>query len=458
MSDEEPKRLPGRLERTWKTAWLGGAMGTRLVSGKIADAFRQKEHKAEAARARHLESARRLVSTMTELRGPIMKIGQLLSTHAEALPEDVARALASLQEGAPPMSFETIREVVEADLGSPIDTLFAELDRDAIAAASLGQVHRGRLFCGTRVAVKVQYPGAASSVDADMKNVELGASMVKRTLADLLGQKRLDVTPFAEELAEHLRQETDYCREAYNAKLLRALFADDPLVLVPRVHDSHSGLRVITYDFVEGETLDWGLRHDDPAIRERTVVALTHAFWRQLFGAGVLHADPHPGNFRVLPDGRLGILDYGCVKIFSESFLVPFADMVVARMHGDEARFVRAMVDLELLEDPSDEAALEDMRRIADYCSVGLKDTDTVFDFSGFSYVDEGRRLIAHFLGRRTLPPAQRDFLFLTRVILGYYEYFSRAGARMDFRARVMPYVEHGFTHRVIEIPPYDAG
>jgi predicted unusual protein kinase regulating ubiquinone biosynthesis (AarF/ABC1/UbiB family) len=452
--DDDRQRLPGRLSRTLRTAWLGGSVGGTYLRGRIADAFRDGARREAAASKRHEESARRVLDTLKELRGPVMKIGQLVSTHEKLVPFAFVEELGSLQEHAPPMRFSTIRRVIEDDLGAPVEALFTTLGETAVAAASLGQVHRGTLPDGTLVAVKVQYPGAEDSTRGDVKNIALGARMIKSLLADTLGRERFDVTPMAEELAEHLLQETDYCREAYNAKLIASLFVNDPLVVVPRVYDSHSGLRVITYEWLEGEPLDFGLLHDDRAIRERTVTQLTHVFWHQLFRGGVLHADPHAGNYRILTDGRLGLLDYGCVKIFSEAFVREFAEMVLARMDGDEPRLERAMLALGLVGDEADEAQIEDVRKLADYCSAGLQGEEE-FDFATYSYVAEGRALFRHFLSRGSPPPSQRDFLFLTRVVLGYYEYFSRARAKMPFRALVRPYIEGGFAGRVIEVLPY---
>lgn len=452
MSDDE--RVPGRLTRTVKTALLGGRIGSSYLGGKLAGVFRKREGQGEAASERHVANAKKIVETMAHLRGPLMKVGQLLSTHAEALPEEYGGILKSLQASAPPMRFETIRKVLEEDLGEPPENLFEDLTHEAVAAASLGQVHRARLPDGTDVAVKVQYPGAEESVKADLSNIHLGTAMVKRLIADMLGKTRFDVTPIAEELAEHLVQETDYCREAYNAKLLGRLFADDPEIVVPRVHDSHSGLRVITYDWLEGEDLSWALAHDDQAVRDRVVRQLSHAFWHQFFRGGLLHADPHPGNFKVLADGRLGVLDYGCVKIFDETFMRGFADMMHAKIAEDEEALRDAFVSLELMDDREDDEQLEDMQKIAEYFSVGVRE-DEIFDFADFDYVQEGRELVMHFLMRRRPPPAQRHFIFLSRVVLGYYEYFSRARAKANFHGLVWPYVKDGFVGRAIDIPPY---
>jgi len=454
MAKEPEEKVPGRLMRTLKTGWLGSAVASSYLGGKIVDRLRGDEGRADAELSRHLQNAKRIASTMKELRGPLMKVGQLLSTHAEALPGEYGEVLRSLQSSAPPMSYETIRDVIEMDLGATPEELFKDFSRTALAAASLGQVHRATLKDGTQVAVKVQYPGAVASVEGDLKNMKFGAAMVKRLLADVVGNERLDFTPVAEEIAEHLAQETDYCREAYNAQLLAKLFEGQDWVVIPKVHTRYSGLRTITYDYLDGVDLGEALKHPDQDYRERVVERLSDAYWFQMLKGGVLHADPHPGNYRVLPDGRLGILDFGCVKIFDESFIVGFTAMVKARMTGDEEGLKDAMVALELVSDRDNAQELSDMARIAEYFSAGLQ-KDEPFDFAEYSYVRGAKELVTYFLQQRRVPPSQRNMIFMTRVVLGYYEYFSRARAKMNFRQMVWRWIKDDWTGRAITIPPY---
>ncbi len=455
MAKDPQVKIPGRLVRTLKAGWLGGTVAGSYLGGKIIDRLRPDDpRKAEQDLHRHVQNAQRIADTMKELRGPLMKIGQLLSTHAEALPGEYGEILRSLQSQAPPMSYETIRDVVEMDLGGTPDEIFKTFSHEAIAAASLGQVHRATLQDGTDVAVKVQYPGADASVQGDLKNLKFGAGMVKTFIADLVDNTRLDFTPIAEEIAEHLAQETDYCREAYNARMMARVFKGDPAVVIPRVHLKYSGLRVVTYDYLEGTDLGTALKEGDEATRERIVRQLSDMFWRQMMRGGVLHADPHPGNYRAMPDGRMGLLDFGCVKVFDESFLAPFGDMVRARLESNDERLKDAMMALGLLEHRDDPRELADVRKISDYFSLAL-DRDESFDFGEYSYVKGAKDLVLHFLQARRVPPSQRDFLFMTRVVLGYYEYFSRAHARMNFRRMVEPWVRNGWQGRSITITPY---
>jgi hypothetical protein len=236
MAKVPEEKVPGRLMRTLKTGWLGSAVASSYLGGKIVDRLRGDEGRADAELSRHLQNAKRIASTMKELRGPLMKVGQLLSTHAEALPGEYGEVLRSLQSSAPPMSYETIRDVIEMDLGATpggaVQGLLAHGPGGGLARPGAPRDAEGR----DEVAVKVQYPGAVASVEGDLKNMKFGAAMVKRLLADVVGNDRLDFTPVAEEIAEHLAQETDYCREAYNAQLLGKLFEGVDWVVIPRVH------------------------------------------------------------------------------------------------------------------------------------------------------------------------------------------------------------------------------
>lgn len=454
MANDPDEKVPGRLVRTLKTGWLGSAVASSYLGGKILDKFRGDDKRPEAELQRHLDNAKRIASTMKELRGPLMKVGQLLSTHAEALPGEYGEVLRSLQSSAPPMRYETIRDVIEMDLGGKPEELFAEFSKEAMAAASLGQVHRAKLKDGTDVVVKVQYPGAQAGVDGDLKNLKFGATMVKRLLADTVKNDRLDLTPVADEIAEHLAQETDYCREAYNAQLMAKLFAGQDWVFIPKVYLPHSGLHTITYDYVPGTDLGTALKSEDQSFRDLVVTRLSDAFWFQMLKGGVLHADPHPGNYKILPDGRLGILDFGCIKIFDEKFLEAFSRMVKSRMDGDTPGLDKAMLDLGLIENPNDPTERADMLKIADYFSVGLQENKP-FSFVDYSYVKGAKELILHFLQARRVPPCQRDMIFMTRVVLGYYEYFSRARSRLNFRAMVRRWIDGGWQGRSLVIPPY---
>lgn len=450
------KKVPGRFMRTLKTGTLTSKVGSSFVGGKMMDLFRSKERRQEAKGARDKKNANRMLTTMAELRGPIMKIGQLLSTHTEALPETYIEALSGLQSQAPPMPYSDVRRVILEDLGAPPEELFERFDEEAHAAASMGQVHRAWLKSGEAVAVKVQYPGADAMVSGDLKNLEAGVRFVKTVAADMLRNKRMDLTPIYEEIAEHLRQETDMCRESFNARLLYELFEDHPEIVIPKVYMEQSGLRVITYEFIEGEQITSYIDSDarDQESKERLARLLTEAFWWQLGRGGLLHADPHPGNYLITPDEKLALLDFGCVKIFDEEVIEGFLMLAHGQVADDDDLVLAALVQLDMIDDPTDQREFEDLRRVGNYFCLGVQE-DAPFSFVDVNYVGLGKELIEYFISTRRIPKAQREFIFLTRVVLGYYEYFHRLALSMNFYRLVQPHLRRGWRGRSVEIPTY---
>ncbi|OIP36972.1 MAG: hypothetical protein AUK47_14450 [Deltaproteobacteria bacterium CG2_30_63_29] len=454
---EKEVKVPGRFMRTLKTGGLGGLVSSSYLGGKVLDSFRKGDAKKLAQSERHKKNAVRMLETMSELRGPIMKIGQLLSTHREVLPDSYTGLLTKLQSQAPSMPYESVRQILIDELGAPPETLFQRFDKHACAAASLGQVHQAWLHSGEKVAVKVQYPGAEGMVEGDLKNLDLGMKLVKSIGADVMRNKKFDLTPVYEEIAEHLRQETDLCREAFNAQLLYDLFADHPDIIIPKVYLELSGLRVITYEFIEGENIGAFIdRTDklDQAEKERVAGMLTDAFWGQLAGQGVLHADPHPGNYFVTPEGKLAILDFGCIKIFSPNTVVGFIELVRAYLEHSDKGVHAALYKLEMVESLDDMDEFDDLNRIGEYFCTGL-DVDDTYSFVDNNYAERGRELIHYFISRRRIPKAQKDFIFMTRVILGYFEYFSRMDLDMNFRRIALPHITRGFQGRKVAIPDF---
>jgi predicted unusual protein kinase regulating ubiquinone biosynthesis (AarF/ABC1/UbiB family) len=228
----------------------------------------------------------------------------------------VRQVLARLQNQAPPMGYAQVERVVQEALGAPPPRLFAHFEREPFAAASLGQVHRARLADGREVAVKVQYPGIAQSLQADLDNVGL----VVRTVS--LAGRGLDGGAYYRELCSELLLELDYRREAALARAFGAAAAGLPELVVPQVVDALSAERVLTLELLPGTTLkDWVPTAPSPEARFRVSRQLVRAIYGPFFLAGLIHADPHPGNFLVMPDGRLGVLDFGSIKRFGAEFV-----------------------------------------------------------------------------------------------------------------------------------------
>lgn len=311
MSDD-PKTAPpgGRLHRFRKLAGLTASVGTDVLTrgvkrlvGKEADVF-------------GTDTAERLVATLGEMKGMAMKLGQVLSMDADMLTPELRAVIGRLQNQAPSLPYAAVAKVVEEELGAPPERAFARFEQTPMAAASLGQVHRATLADGRQVVVKVQYPGIEAAVKSDLENM---GALVK-TVA--LTGKALDGSAYYRELREQFLLELDYAREAELAASMRAAVTDFPELVVPAPVLERTTEKVLTLELLEGITLrDFVASAPSNAERLRVSRLLIRGTYASFFSQGLIQGDPHPGNYLVLPDGRLGLLDFGSIKGFSASFL-----------------------------------------------------------------------------------------------------------------------------------------
>ncbi len=276
-------------------------------------------------------SAAVLVAGLGRLRGGAAKFGQLLAQRPGALPDEYIEAAIALADQIPPMSYSLIKTQVLADLGGSPTELFASFDRQPLAAASLGQVHRATLPDGSDVAVKVQYPGIAKSMESDLANLRLLLPLLER-----IGN-RDDLRAAYLELRDRLLEELDYRREAANCRRFGELFAGQPFV-VPAPHPQFSGRRVLTLDLVAGQKLA-ALVESGPrsTVRNRFGRLLVRFTWEPVFRHSVMYVDPNPGNFLFRDDGTLGVVDFGCIKEFSPDFVDNLRWAMRAGVDGTDA-------------------------------------------------------------------------------------------------------------------------
>ncbi|MFM2152583.1 MAG: hypothetical protein RL199_1018 [Pseudomonadota bacterium] len=334
MADDNGPLPSGRFARFTRIASLAGRSAGDLALGRAKKWF------GGSSEGDELRAAKRVLETLGELKGAAMKLGQQLAMEADALPPEARDLVTKLYAGAPPMPFATVREVVEDELAEPLSTSFRHFEQTALASASLGQVHRAVLHDGTSVAVKVQYPGVAAAVESDLRNVAL---LVKALPASTF--KGLDTERYADEIRRELAAETDYLREASLARAYAqalAPFGGD--IRVPVVYERHSTKRLLTMAFVDGVPLHVFAASDAPAearwrVGRQLALALLGPFVRE----GLIHADPHPGNFLVRPDGGLTVLDFGAVKQLSPSFVEGFWGLLMAACRGRQPEFLERM-------------------------------------------------------------------------------------------------------------------
>jgi ubiquinone biosynthesis protein len=313
---------------------------------RVVAAYRLHEKKAllygpEAAKASRerldRESAERLYELCVELRGGVLKLGQFVSGRVDLLPPAYVEALSRLQDRVPAVPWEPIRARIEGELGAPVAELFRSIDPEPLAAASLAQVHAAVLADGTEVVVKVQVPGIEELVEIDLAAFRVLA----RTLGDLL--PKMDLPTIADELSRAVREELDYEVEAKNAADLRERIAGADVV-VPRTFPERSSKRVLTLERLVGERLADALAaaaaggEAGAASRDRILGRMLDTFCAQVLVHGIFHADPHPGNFLVLPGDRIALLDFGCVMRLAPERRRAYAELTGAILAGDAAQ------------------------------------------------------------------------------------------------------------------------
>lgn len=306
----------GRVRRTVPLATLTA----RTAGEAVVVGLRSKLTGADSAEF-HVRTAERYAELLGSSKGALMKAGQMISfvslgpAVGGEFQATYQAALTRLRNDAPPMAPELAREVLERELGCTTEDAFAELDREPLAAASIGQVHAGRLHDGRAVAVKIQYPGVAAAIDADLKNAELLGTFLGLMRGLSPRKMKLDIKGVSEEIRARITEELDYRSEATNQTEFAELYAGHPYIHVPAVIAELSTSRVLTQELVEGMPWSEALEADEP-LR----ASWAEAIYRFLYGSyshhGLFNADPHPGNFLFHDDGGVTFLDFGCVKRF----------------------------------------------------------------------------------------------------------------------------------------------
>jgi len=310
-----------------RTSGAVGGIAARMVGERVG---------IRTNRADHADDLRVLLGG---LKGPLMKVAQFLSTVPDALPAEYAAQLAELQANAPAMGWPFVRRRMAAELGPNWETKFTRFEHTAAAAASLGQVHRAVLPDGTDVACKLQYPDMASTVEADLKQLKLAMGLYHR-MNGVIHHEEIYL-----ELAERLREELDYTREAAQMRLYDLMLADVPGVHVPQPVPEFSTNRLLTMTWLDGRPLMSRLEEDPPQEeRNRIAEALFRAWYVPFYRYGVIHGDPHLGNYQVRPDASVNLLDFGTIRVFPPSFVRGVIDLFEAVRDHDEARAMQAYI------------------------------------------------------------------------------------------------------------------
>ena len=308
-----------RLSRSTKVGRLAATQAAKQMGTRATNVARTDEGKQRALAKRQLETAEEIVAALGTMKGAAMKLGQVLSfldvgLVPEEHREEFQRKLGKLRDAAPKVRFADMRKVIEGELGEPLKDTFAAFDQTPVAAASIGQVYRARLHDGRDVAVKVQYPGVAQAVRADMQNLGMILRLMKQVAPGL------DVKATAEEVRARIGEELDYELEAQNQRSLARIFRGHPFIVVPDVVTRLSREKVIVTEFVHGVGFE-AMKEMDQATRDRIGEIVFRFFFGCMYRHHQFSGDPHPGNFMLLEDGRVAFLDFGLFKVMPKELI-----------------------------------------------------------------------------------------------------------------------------------------
>jgi predicted unusual protein kinase regulating ubiquinone biosynthesis (AarF/ABC1/UbiB family) len=431
-----------RLHRNTQLARMGARVGTTYATTAARKTFASAARREELDRHRELRSAQQVAEELGHMKGALMKLGQMASYLDDGLPEPLRLALAELQSNAPPMSIDLAVATIEQELGRSVEDVFVEFDPDPVAAASIGQVHRAIVADpGTgverAVAVKVQYPGVADAIVADLRNADLLGALLRQ------GFGGLDPTEMVDEIKLRIAEETDYRLEARNQQRFADYYRGHPYIRVPEVVGGLSTGRVLVTELAEG--FGWAeLMRRPQEERDRAGEVIFRFVFRSLYRMGAFNGDPHPGNYLFHDDGTVTFLDFGLVKHFTPAEMATFGAMVkAAAVDHDHAEFRRIVEEAGMLQ-PGAPVTTDE---VGEYFS---RFYDTVRSDAEMTWTREYANSIVRHTFDRTSPISQyatvpRAFVFIQRINLGLYALLGELGARGNYRriaSELWPFVD----------------
>ena len=326
MDNTENNSLSGRIKRYAKVTGAVGGIAARVAGQRYLGLNLGKQ-----------EMPADLKSALGNLKGPVMKVAQILATIPDALPDEYVEELRQLQSNAPSMGRLFVKRRMSAELGKDWQNSFNSFNQEAVAAASLGQVHKAESLDGKTVACKLQYPDMNSAVEADLKQLRLAMSIYQRY------DNAINASEIYKELSARIREELDYIREGRNMALYRLMLAKEETVHVPDLIETASTDRLLTMTWLDGvPVLDF--IKNNPELEMRNLVAknMFRAWYVPFYLYGIIHGDPHLGNYSIRPNGDINLLDFGCIRVFPPTFVKGVIDLYIGLRDSDEELAVNA--------------------------------------------------------------------------------------------------------------------
>jgi predicted unusual protein kinase regulating ubiquinone biosynthesis (AarF/ABC1/UbiB family) len=414
---DEGSTIIGELRRFARTSGAVGGIAARVAGERVFG--------VRTNRASHAED---LKTILGGLKGPLMKVAQFLSTVPDALPAEYAAELAQLQANAPPMGWAFVRRRMSSELGPDWEKRFTSFSREAAAAASLGQVHRATLPSGDLVACKLQYPDMASTVEADLRQLKVAMAIFQRM------DGAIDQEEIYKELTERLREELDYGREAAQMRLYGLMLANDPTVHVPVPFAEFSTKRLLTMTWLDGRPLMRRLEEDPPQEeRNQIAEALFRAWYVPLYRYGVIHGDPHLGNYQVRADGSVNLLDFGAIRVFPAKFVRGVIDLYEAVRDNDDDKAHHAYTTWGFTDLSREKMAVLNMWAHFLYEPLMQDRVRRIQETNDPQYGREVAERVHAGLKRTGGVKPPREFVLMDRSAIGLGGVFLRLGAELNW-------------------------
>jgi predicted unusual protein kinase regulating ubiquinone biosynthesis (AarF/ABC1/UbiB family) len=418
--DREKNRFSARAARYARVGANVGGVAARYAGRRLLGGEPNRAGEASA-----------LASVLGNLKGPLMKVAQLMATVPDLLPPEYAAELQKLQSDAPPMGWAFVKRRMQAELGAGWQSRFADFEHHPAAAASLGQVHRARSLDGALLACKLQYPDMQSAVEADLAQLEWLLAIRRRLDA------AIDTTEIGKEIGARMREELDYRREAKHVALYGTMLDGIDNVRVPRAWPELSTGRLLTLDWLEGSRM---LAHKNAPLAVRNVLAtaMFTAWWFPFSRFGVIHGDPHLGNYTVFeragaPAG-INLLDYGCIRIFPPTFVRGVVDLYHGLLNGDDDLVVHAYETWGFRRLSRD--LIDTLNIWARFIYAPLLDDRVRTIADGVAPSEYGRReafRVHQALKRKGPVTVPREFVFMDRAAIGLGAVFLHLRAELNF-------------------------
>ncbi len=422
-----------------KLAGMTASIAGKAAKNSLKHLSSDEEKRLQARSEMMQDVGIQIAETLGEMKGAVMKVGQIASQYKDVFPPEVATALEKLQKDAPPMPYAQIRMQVERELKAPINELFTEFEDVPFAAASIGQVHRAILPSGQKVVVKVQYPDVDENCDSDLKQVRMALKV-----AGVLNMSRKLQEQLFDEIRQSLHDELDYIKEAHNLLVFGAFHADDEGLIIPKVISSHSTKRILTLTEEMGESLTTAATWDN-SVKQKIAQRLFHFSAGQLFGLYRMHCDPHPGNFAFRPDGSVVAYDFGGIRSYSNAEVQLFRRFAYHAVKGDTIALEQDLIALGIRRDDEKNVPGEFYQQ---WLAIGLKPLSIApyqegpFDFAGSQVHHEAitqMRTSLKYFGQ--FQPSATTMM-LDRTVSGQYWNLVNLGVEIDLSPLVEEYLE----------------